>query len=51
MRSTVRRVEEEFGGRIEEKSRGALWQKGTTRSKAIRVRMVHKGSNSNICVV
>ena len=51
MRSTARRVEEEFGGKIEKESRGALRQKNATRSKAIRVRMVHKGSNSNICAV
>jgi len=51
MRDTARRVEEEFSGRIEEESRGALQQKGATRSKAIRFGIVHRESNSNICVV
>jgi len=44
-------MEEELNRRAEKESRGALWQRDTTRSKAIRVRVVHRESDSNICAV
>ena len=50
-RSTTREIEEELNRRAEKESGGALWQKSATRSKAIRVRIVHKESNSDICTV
>jgi len=45
------RVEEELNRRAEKKDREVLWQKSAIRSKAIRVRVVHRGSNSNVCAV
>ena len=49
-RSTAR-IKEEFSGRIGEKSRGTLWQRSTRRSMPTGVRMVYRGSNSNVCAV
>jgi len=48
MRSATKNMENKFGGRIEEESRGALWQRDTRESIPTRVRMVHEGSDSNI---
>jgi len=48
---SIAKVEEELSGRIEEKGEGALWQRSTRESTSTRVRMVHKGSNSDICAV
>jgi len=45
-RSTARGMEEEFNGRAEKESKGALWQKSATRSKVIRVRIDNRRSNS-----
>jgi len=45
-RSTARKVKEEFSGRIEEKSRGTLWQRNTRGSMPTRVRVVHREGNS-----
>jgi len=44
-------VEEKFDGRIEEESRGALWQRGARESTPARVRIVHEGDNSDVCAV
>jgi len=44
-------VEEEFGSRIKEESRGILWQRGARESTPTRVRMVHKRGDSDICAV
>ena len=51
MRSTARRVEKEFSSRVEEESRGTLWQRSARESMPTRVRMVHRASNSDICAV
>jgi len=51
MRSAVKRVEEEFSGRVKKESRGALWQGGARRSMPTEVRIVHKRSHSDICAV
>jgi len=40
------RIEEKFGGGIEKESRGTLWKESTGRGMPIRIRMVHKGSDS-----
>jgi len=45
MRSTAR-IEEEFGGRVKEESKGALWQRSAGGSMPIGIRVVHRGSNS-----
>ena len=45
------RMEEEFGKKIEEENRGTLWQRSARGSMSTRVRVVHRGSNSDICVV
>ena len=50
-RSAARGMEEKFNRRTEKESKEALWQKGATRSKATRVRVVHRKSNSDICAV
>jgi len=39
-------MEEEFNGRAEKESRGALWQKSATKSKVIRVRVDNRRSSS-----
>jgi len=49
-RSTAR-MEEKFGRRIEEKSRETLWQRSARGSISTGVRMVHRESNSDVCVV
>jgi len=46
-RSIARGMEEKFNRGAEEESRGALWQKSATRSKAIRLR-VGDGRSSSI---
>jgi len=51
MKSTARNIEKKFGGRIEKESRGVLWQRGARESNPTRVRMVHKGGDSDICAV
>jgi len=45
------RVKEEFSSRVEEESRGALWQGDAKRSIPTRVKMVHERSNSNVRAV
>jgi len=45
------RVEEEFSSIVEEKSRGALQQGSARRSMPTGVRVVYRGSNSDICIV
>jgi len=50
MRSTAR-IEEEFGRRIEKESRGTSWQRSARESTPTGVRMVHGGSNSDVCAV
>jgi len=47
-RSAEKGMEEEFNRGAEEESRGALWQKNTTRSKAIRLRVGDGRSSSSI---
>ena len=42
---------EEISGRIEEESKRALWQRDARRSNPTRVRMVHKGGDSDIRTV
>ena len=49
-RSTAR-VEKEFGGKVEKKSKETLWQRSAGGSISTRVRIVHRESNSDICVV
>jgi len=48
---SIARMKEEFGRRIEEESRGTLWQRSARGSMPTRVRVVHRGSNSNVCAV
>jgi len=50
MRSTAR-IEKEFSGRVEEESKGTLWQKNAKESTPTRVRVVYRGSNSDLCIV
>jgi len=50
MRSTAR-MEEEFNKRVKEKGRGALWKRRPRRDMIIRIGMVHKGNDSDICRV
>ena len=47
-KSTARGIEEKFNRGAEEESRGALWQKSTTKSKAIRLRVGDRKSSSII---
>jgi len=51
MRSAARRMEKEFSDRVEEESKGILWQKDTRGSTSTRVRVVYRGSNSDLCAV
>jgi len=51
MRSTARRVEKEFSSGVEKESRGTLWRRSTRGSTPTRVRIVHGGSNSDVCIV
>ena len=50
MRSAAR-MEEEFNRRVKKESRGALWERRPRRGAIIRIGMVHKGNNSDICRV
>jgi len=47
-KSIARGMEEKFNRGAEEESRGALWQKSATKSKAIRLRMDDRKSSSII---
>jgi len=47
-RSTAR-MEEEFNKRVKEESRGALWKRRPRRGMTIRIGIVHKGNDSDIC--
>ena len=47
MRSAAR-MEEELNGRVKEESRGALWKGSTGKSMPIKIRVVHRRSNSFI---
>ena len=47
----IARIEEKFSGRVKEESRGALWQRSARESIPIRIRMVHKRSDSDVCAV
>ena len=49
-RSTAR-IEEKFNRRVKKEGRGALWKRRPRRSVTIRIGMVHKGNNSDICRV
>ena len=50
MRSAAR-MEEEFNRRVKEEGRRALWERRPRRGAIIRIRMVHKGNDSDICRV
>jgi len=50
MRSTAR-MKEEFGERIKEKSRGTLWQRSARGNTPTGVRVVYRGSNSDVYAV
>ena len=45
------RIEEEFNRRVKEEGRGALWKRHPRRDVTIRIGMVHKGNDSDICRV
>ena len=47
----VARVEKEFGGRVKEENKRTLWQRSTRENTPTRVRVVHGGSNSDVCEV
>jgi len=49
-RSTAR-IEKEFNKRVKEEGRGALWKRYPRRGMIIRIGMVHKRNNSDICKV
>jgi len=50
MRSAAR-MEEEFNRRVKEEGRGALWERRPRRGAIIRIGIVHKGNDSDICRV
>ena len=50
MRSAAR-IEEEFNRRVKKEGRGALWKRRPRRDMIIRIGMVHKGNDSDICRV
>jgi len=45
------RMKEKFNRRVKEESRGALWKRCPRRSATIRIGIVHKGNDSDICRV
>ena len=45
------RIEEEFNKRVKEENREALWKRCPRRGAIIRIGIVHKENNSNICRV
>jgi len=47
----IARIKEEFSGRVKEESKGALWQRSARESMPIRIRIVHKRSDSNVYAV
>jgi len=49
-RSTAR-IEEEFNRRVKKESRGVLWKRHPKRGTTIRIGMVHKRNDSDICRV
>jgi len=50
MRSAAR-MEEEFNRRVKEEGRGTLWKRRPRRGAIIRIGMVHKRNDSDICRV
>jgi len=50
MRSAAR-MEEEFNRRVKKEGRRALWKRYPRKSTTIRIGIVHKGNDSNICRV
>ena len=50
MRGTAR-VEKEFGSRVKKEGGGTLWQRSTRESMPTGVRVVYRGSDSDICTV
>ena len=45
------RIKKEFNRRVKEEGRGALWKRYPRRSMTIRIGIVHKGNDSDICRV
>ena len=45
------RMEEKFNRRVKKEGRGVLWKRCPRRSVTIRIGIVHKGNNSDICRV